>query len=42
VADDMLYFRFKGKHVLSKVKKRKAGDWFAAKKLQVGEEKRVV
>jgi hypothetical protein len=28
--------------VYSKVRKREVGDWFAAKKLQDGEEKRVV
>jgi hypothetical protein len=38
----MLYVHFRLVHVYSKVRKREVGDWFAAKKLQDGEEKRVV
>jgi hypothetical protein len=38
----MLYVHFRLVRVYSKLRKREVGDWFAANKLQVGDEKRMV
>ena len=42
VVGDTLCVRFGDMHIFCKLRKRKTGDWLAAKKLQVGEEKRMV
>jgi hypothetical protein len=42
VAGDMFCVNLRDIHAFSKVRNRKTGDWFAAKKLQFVEEKSMV